>query len=384
MKKRLTAAALMAALVMTACAQPANSDALSSLTDSQTSSSSQESSSPSSSPELSEASGESSQTEQQSSAVSSEETGTPAASSLQPTSKTLLADDLIPATTDYTAEPGELFIESSGTQYYTVQRDGLWGLVDENGQELLPCTAESPVTLCGMGHWCWWPSYEYDADTAEAHQAEMDEISNQLTEATGYPLCGGHGGGSVTYILEPDGEVPVRYVTLEGAAYTEPLDHSSDGYFPVLLSGFQDGECGPEPASRNTWNLADASGKLLCPGETFERVGWLKDAALVPVCKDGKWAYLDRSGQLVTDFVYDSCWSSEYVLNETTGFFEEVSPYLAYGLWDGFAPVCRNGQWGVLDSTGTEIVPCQYDGGAPYPGGAWLLDNGIWTLYLAE
>ncbi|MDD6032392.1 MAG: WG repeat-containing protein [Oscillospiraceae bacterium] len=384
MKKRLTAAVLMTALLMTACGQPSISDTLSSQSSSQTSSGSQESSSLSSSSETSKTSSESSETEQQSSAVSSEESSTPAASSLQPTGRTLLADALIPATTDLTAEPGELFIDPSGVQYYTVQRDGLWGLVDENGQELLSPTAESPVTLCGMGHWCWWPSYEYDPDTAAAHQAEMDEISEQLTEATGYPLCGGHGGGGVIYILEPDGEVPVCYVTLEGAAYTEPLDNPPGGFFPVLLSGFQDGECGPEPASRNTWNFSNASGTLLCPGETFDRVGWLKDAALVPVCKDGKWAYLDRSGQPVTDFVYDSCWSSEYVLSETTGLYEEVSPYLAYELWDGFAPVCRNGKWGVLDSTGTEVIPCQYDGGAPYPGGAWLLDNGIWTLYLAE
>ena len=35
-----------------------------------------------------------------------------------------------------------------------------------------------------------------------------------------------------------------------------------------------------------------------------------------------------------------------------------------------------------LDENGEEVVPCSYEGAAPYPGGAWLKSDGQWGLYL--
>ncbi len=132
------------------------------------------------------------------------------------------------------------------------------------------------------------------------------------------------------------------------------------------------------------WNFSNREGRVLCPGEEFEQVGWFSNEALAPVQKNGKWAYADSEGRLVSDFVYDSCWGSDYLYDKASGEYAETSPCYAYSLMDGAAPVVRDGKWGVLDETGAEAIPCCYDGGAPYPGGAWLREDGQWKLFLLK
>ena len=43
---------------------------------------------------------------------------------------------------------------ASATGYFTVSRDGLWGLIRADGEEVLPCEAPVPITRCGGG-WHW-------------------------------------------------------------------------------------------------------------------------------------------------------------------------------------------------------------------------------------
>ena len=70
----------------------------------------------------------------------------------------------------------------------------------------------------------------------------------------------------------------------------------------------------------------------------------------------GDWAYVNRSGDLVTEAVYEPVWHNGG---------KDNPPVYAACLQNGYAAVCRDGQWGLMDSTGAEIIPCEH------PGIAW-------------
>lgn len=266
------------------------------------------------------------------------------------------------------------------TPYYAVEKNGLWGLVDENGTELLPCKSEIPTMDCPNGHWIWW-GYE-------VYQEEWEAVAQSLEEATGKPMCPGHGASSSQLFATQAGDPPRVFWSAEGAADIQALpgeDVLTDKYMPTLYTPlvWDDGDA-VGLTMGGYWNLADRDGKILVPGEKFQQAGWFGGEALAPVQKDGKWAYVAADGTYATDFVYDSTWGSYYFWDEEGQTYTEVAPCYAYCLWNGTAPVCRDGKWGVIDGSGAEIVPCIYDGAAPYPGGAWLKSDGQWTLYSFE
>lgn len=50
-------------------------------------------------------------------------------------------------------------------------------------------------------------------------------------------------------------------------------------------------------------------------------------------------------------------------------------------LLNGYAVVCRDGQFGLLDGSGAEFVPCTYDGLVWDGGTAWVKQNDGWHEY---
>lgn len=258
--------------------------------------------------------------------------------------------------------------------YYTILKDNEWGLIDENGTELLSCGSEKAITRCFDGHWVYFGAID-----------NWDTVSEKLEKATGYPLCPGHGGNTVYLFATAPGQVPqVMYNQPGSSDFQElmPKETQGDTFFPVKYGDLVEEENGPTLSGNIFWNFADMEGNVLCPDEEFEQVGWFAGEALAPVQKDGKWAYVDTEGNFATEFVYESCWGSDYLYNEDAGEYQLVEPCYVYSLWDGAVPVIRDGKWGVLDETGTEAIPCEYEAGAPYPGGAWLKKDGQWGLYL--
>ncbi len=284
-------------------------------------------------------------------------------------------DSMIVANYDIYETPNVL---PKGSQpYYAVEKDGKWGLIDENGTELLPCLADAAVGLCPEGHWTWWASC-----TSE----EWDQFSAAVEEATEMPLCAGHGGGSCRLFATEPGEPARVYWGMEGAGGIEALEDAhtqGDAFFPTLYTSLIfEGEDMVDLEPGGFWNFSNREGEVLCPDEKFEQVGWFGGEALAPVQKDGKWAYVDGEGNFATEFVYDSCWGSGYFYSSDTGEYTQIAPCYVYSFWNGAAAVLRDGKWGILDETGNEAVSCAYEGGAPYPGGAWLKEDGSWNLYL--
>lgn len=261
-------------------------------------------------------------------------------------------------------------------RFYAVRSDGMWGLIDEHGTELLPCIGEKMPILCGMGHWSWLSS--------DSRGEQHEKFADALEQATGYPLCPGHGANFYQIYAESPETPPQIYWGSDGSRGSRAVeagDTRGDAFFPTEYTALIDNRGDPPTlAPGGCWNFADLEGNVLCPDEEFDRAGWFSGEALAPVQQDGKWAYVDTEGKFATGFVYESCWGSKYAYSEDTGEY----PCCAYSLWEGYAPVVRDGKWGVLDETGEEIIPCQYEGGAPYPGGAWLKSDGRWSLYLLD
>lgn len=292
----------------------------------------------------------------------------------------IFCDQMVPALIETSPNPERMRYPEGETLFYSIYRDGAWGLVDENGTEWLPCNASQELELCMKDEWIWLQSGPIDED--------WETLNATVEEATGFSLCYGHGNSGITFMIDAENPDTLQsFHTMEGAASlkpTEPDEIPTDSYFPVFYGTLENEEEIPELSHDGYWNFCNVDGTLLAEGMEFDRVGWFNGEALVPVCQDEKWAYLSADGQLVTDFVYDNCWGSSLVFNPDTQEYEQVSRYYAYNMAGGYVPVCKDGKWGVLDANGTEIVPCQYEGAAPYPGGAWLAEDGVWKLFLFE
>ena len=285
--------------------------------------------------------------------------------------------------------------------YFTVSKDGKWGLIRADGTELLPCRADTPVSSCGQ-HWIW--------DVTGMSWAEIDELTARL-DAGGEPaICGGHGGVQVRFVydldapgrdvhaydpgalrvyVEPDGPGTFQEITEEmWAAYGDPLPVStvhevqetgedslyppspSDPFYPSdpVVTEMDDGQIIYQYASR--------AGSLYSPRDV-QLAGFFFDEALAPIrLTSGSWAYLGRDSQEpVTDAVYDATY--DRTRDPDTGDFT-AAPLYAAPLQNGYAAVRRGDTWGLLDSTGAEVIPCAEPGVAWEGTTLWVKDAGGW------
>lgn len=279
--------------------------------------------------------------------------------------------------------------------YLTMEQDGRWGLMRADGTELLPCLAPAPVSRCGAaGHWIWFASLGAE---------KFDEYAAQLETSGDGTLCGGHGGASNSFFYNLDAPGLDRsaidlmglycYRCSEQGAVIPmqdvPLaDQLWDFYGDLLpvYSAHLEGEEGdpawPGPLVESTrgdgtpiqWWYISREGAAILPS-ALEQAGWFFDEALAPVEMQGQWAYLDREGNLVTEAVYEPVCDS--ARDEYTG--ETLpDPTWAAHLQHGYAAVCRDGKWGLLDATGAEVIPCEEEGVAWEGTTLWIKEDGGW------
>lgn len=280
--------------------------------------------------------------------------------------------------------------------YFTMSRDGLWGLMRADGTEVLPCRASTPVSRCGAeGHWIWFPEEALDWDA-------FDALSASLTEAGDGSLCPGHGGYSVSFFYNldtpgldryaVDGSGVACYIMATPGDVVEMREEYWDSYGDLLpvYSAHLDGDGGsswpaaPEEGAESDWWYVSREGWGLFPlykGEQLKptQAGWFFDEALAPVEKDGKWGYLDRDGEVCTDMVYDPVCDA---VRDTTNGGWTAAPARAACLQNGYAAVCRDGLWGLLDADGTEVIPCDRAGVAWEGTHLWVREENGW--YPAE
>ncbi len=90
--------------------------------------------------------------------------------------------------------------------------------------------------------------------------------------------------------------------------------------------------------------LVDATGTRISETGYTDAYPFLESDGLAAVCKDGKWGFLDKNGQEVLPFEWDSACS-----------FSE-----------GVAAVEKDGLWGYISLRGEIAVPLQYIGAKPF------------------
>lgn len=88
----------------------------------------------------------------------------------------------------------------------------------------------------------------------------------------------------------------------------------------------------------NDYELMNTKGEVY---KTLTGIPTLKFASndIFTVYKNGKWGYMDKQGEMITQAKYDSCESFKY----------------------GYGRFKMNGKWGIVDKSGKEIIEAKYE-----------------------
>lgn len=265
--------------------------------------------------------------------------------------------------------------------YFTMSKDGLWGLMRADGTQVLPCTYEYPITSCQFDkEWVWNDSQNpLDWDAYDALSAELEEAGDGR-------LCAAHGGAGdqFFYDLDSPGRDPyaVDLTALRWYASSTPgevyamedsLWEKYGDLIPVYSTHPDEYGYPTSPVADETgatyWYISREGAGITIPGATMAL--WFLEEDLAPVKLEDGWAYLDRSGNLVTEAVYQPTWS---IPNYWRGY--ELS--YASCLQNGYAAVCREGLWGLLDANGIEVIPCENAGVAWEGNHLWIKGENGW------
>lgn len=277
--------------------------------------------------------------------------------------------------------------------YFTVSKDGLWGLIRADGAEVLPCRAEAPVARClPQGHWMWnVPAMGWE---------EVDAKTAVLEAAGEAGICPGHGGGMLFFFYDLD--VPGRDVhALDPGAFR--AYYAGDGPGDIVeisdemwetcgdllpaFSAHEEGEAG-DPVYPGDPVIRENEDGSVTEYMYISREGWgfdvpnaqmagfFYDEQLAPVQMPGGWTYVDRTGRVLstTDY-YDPIYATGPKLYNDP---PSTEPYYAAPLQNGYVAVRRGDAWGLLDAAGTEVIPCEEAGVAWEGTTLWIKQADGW------
>lgn len=313
-------------------------------------------------------------------AVPEEAAGVPVPDGLLPAGSAVLTYDEIRPVLHDGVSPFRL-----NTDYYTMRQGELWGLMRTDGTEVLPCAFSVPFYQCERTDQLRWHTGWPDGSPQDL----SGQWNSRLAGGGDGILCVGHGGTLDLLIFDGKTEGIRHFSTMDG--FTREHDDLAlyesvyGPWLPCYRGTFLYNEEWDEwdwrldtPLSVSYYN----TGAEPLNGQAYENAGFFFDQPLAPVEQDGKWAYIDQRGIQMTGMVYSAtCGMAD---RNSLGFTDEsigTAPIFASPLLNGYAAVCRDGKYGLLDSQGQEFVPCQY-GGAAWDGGAlWLLQEDGWHQY---
>lgn len=267
------------------------------------------------------------------------------------------------------------------TDYYTMCKDGLWGLMRSDGTEVLSCRAPEPLFECDIDEHHW---HGYLDGLAWEETDPLEREYNARLKASGDgTLCDAHdGGGYLGFVDLQDNALHIYYGSLGPGELRAPTDAdmllfsgSVNGFVPVRdgeLEAEGDGWFNYIGGEQYVYRNRDskAANEFI-----YSAADFFFDAPLAPAQRDGKWVYLDTAGNEVTAPCYDGVYRPNRYTDEPR-VFARAAPLL-----NGCTVVSRDWKFGLLDSTGAELVPCVYDGLVWDGGTAWIRQADGWHEY---
>lgn len=149
-----------------------------------------------------------------------------------------------------------------------------------------------------------------------------------------------------------------------------PLEYDYSGYFSENLLTVKKGE---------KWGVVDKTGSIIIPLE-YDDIGVFSEG-LASFAKDGNYGYIDETGKVIISL------SGNYERASFAG--EALSPFQ-----DGFAIVYSQvrtsdnimdmatyAKWGVIDKTGKEVIPFEYDYISYFSDGVAVVFKGYANFY---
>lgn len=190
-----------------------------------------------------------------------------------------------------------------------------WAVIDNAGKEIIPCRYKDIFFSNGIFTVYYDGSIFVESDCiVDYNWYFIDKSGNGFTEYE-YLHGGSHRKTKKDYW---------RY------EYGDSWGYGFAGKFSEGLAcvlSYQNGK----------WGFIDRTGNKIIPS-IYDEVIYFSEG-LAAVCINHRWGFIDNTGKEIISHIY------EYVNS-----FSE-----------GLASVCLNGKWGFIDRTGKEVIPCIYD-----------------------
>ena len=226
-------------------------------------------------------------------------------------------------------------IEEFSEGLAAVERNGLWGFIDTNFQEIIPCEYKEVGSfyhgVCPVSD--DWKSYSLIDDTGKIFFQGLDSIFFNGDD----------------YYSEVDG----FYVTKEEkAGIVNRMGRVVIPFEWDMIMPFYRGKA--FSVRNNQLFIINRDGEILKRIGVFDDINFSDNVWYVSVKKDGYWGVVNRLGELKIDFLYDNI----------------------YTLSSDLFEVEKDDMHGIIDEEGNEIVDCQYKSIINFLYGAVLCDFG--------
>jgi hypothetical protein len=205
------------------------------------------------------------------------------------------------------------------------------GFVNSKGELVL-----EPVAYGGFSTFGGGEGSVFGIKTGDGNYTYIDSDGIKVIDGTAYSEMGFFDNEYATVTLKSNSRKGV--IDKNGSLIFEDKEGKYKE-FRFLGSGIFAAEI-----NENNYDFLDSTGAPLT--ETHYTNDWLWGVSeeTILVSKDGKYGFLDLSGNEIVPLIYDN----------------------AYSFGGGLAAVCKNGKWGFADKTGKEVILPAFDEVRPY------------------